>query len=286
MNIDGAPGDPNHRLLAASEAEEELKFTLMTTLVCVDTNLHRALMLENLPVDAVPFELPHSQREGLESAIRCGFSHLDVFVAPDAFGGHGLFAAADLPVHTVIGEYVGLLARGCQQTSSAPDAGDAVVDPYAMRYPCACDSNLYISGRSTGSLIRFVNHAPKGSPECNTMIQPVFLDGAWHMALVAARKVKAREELCASAGLDPMTCGFSRVAPCLPLPCLLTETSPDRHPTPQCTTTGASSLRSAVLSPSASPSLEMGEEWTRRIEEEDRGGGERLEHDCIMDRIA
>ena len=34
------------------------------------------------------------------------------YVAPDAHGGHGLFAATALPRHHIIGEYTGTLARG------------------------------------------------------------------------------------------------------------------------------------------------------------------------------
>ena len=38
-----------------------------------------------------------------------------IFVAPDAYGGHGLFAALTLPAHTLIGECVGMRthARAC-----------------------------------------------------------------------------------------------------------------------------------------------------------------------------
>ena len=49
--------------------------------------------------DCLPPELVVSalQQDSISTAVREGYVSSDVFVAPDAYGGCGLFAAAELP---------------------------------------------------------------------------------------------------------------------------------------------------------------------------------------------
>jgi hypothetical protein len=142
-------------------------------------------------------------------AVRGGLCHEAslVYVAPDAYGGHGLFAAVDLPKHALVGEYVGALQRGVC----------ALSDPYLMCYPSAPGA-LYLSGKDAGSLMRFVNHAPLGDPANNCKCVAILVDGAYHLCLVTTCAVAARVEFAFDYGpvywtRQRSTCKTSTPAP-------------------------------------------------------------------------
>ena len=89
-----------------------LGFILKASIVAASPELHRVLQLENLHPDELPERLvpPPERRAALAEAIRRGAGDAaHVYVAPDAWAGHGLFASAALPAGTLLGEYVGTL---------------------------------------------------------------------------------------------------------------------------------------------------------------------------------
>lgn len=210
----GPVGDANHKLLDAPSLEAMLHFELIAVVVAASPELQRSLPLENLPMDALPAEfLPEVALHGtFVDAVRgglCDEASL-VYVAPDAYGGHGLFAAVDLPKHALVGEYVGALHRGVC-------ALDMEVDPYLMCYPSAPGA-LYLSGKHAGSLMRFVNHAPLGDPANNCKCVAILVDGAYHLCLVTTCAVAAREEFAFDYGpvywtKQRSTCKTSTPAP-------------------------------------------------------------------------
>lgn len=147
--------------------------------------------LHNLPEEALAAEL--APPTGAPSAavlrdlIRDCTSHGDLYVARDAHGGHGLFAAAALPMHAFIGEYVGTIQRG--HGCDASESSD-----YLMKYPDG-NGGRYICGKASGSLPRFANHSAVGTRECNSAMFCVLCDGTWHQIMMTTRVVEAREEL-------------------------------------------------------------------------------------------
>lgn len=189
----GPVGDAKHELLDASALEAQLHFELIAVVVAASPELQRSLPLENLPIDALPADfLPEVALLGkFVDAVRGGLCHEAslVYVAPDAYGGHGLFAAVDLPKHALVGEYVGALQRGVC----------ALSDPYLMCYPSAPGA-LYLSGKDAGSLMRFVNHAPLGDPANNCKCVAILVDGAYHLCLVTTCAVAARVEFAFDYG--------------------------------------------------------------------------------------
>jgi len=207
----GPVGDAKHELLDASALEAQLHFELIAVVVAASPELQRSLPLENLPIDALPADfLPEVSLLGtFVDAVRGGLCHEAslVYVAPDAYGGHGLFAAVDLPKHALVGEYVGALQRGVC----------ALSDPYLMCYPSAPGA-LYLSGKDAGSLMRFVNHAPLGDPANNCKCVAILVDGAYHLCLVTTCAVAARVEFAFDYGpvywtRQRSTCKTSTPAP-------------------------------------------------------------------------
>ena len=98
VHYGGPPGDVAHERLTREELEERLGFTLIASLVVSSPELLRSLPLLNLHPDCLPPELvvPALQQDAISAAVRAGYVSSDVFVAPDAYGGCGLFAAAEL----------------------------------------------------------------------------------------------------------------------------------------------------------------------------------------------
>ena len=197
VHYGGCPGDAGHRKLLASELEEQLGFDLICSNIVMSPRDHREMPLHNLPEDALgdsfvpPLGGPSVAL--LRERIRRCESHADVFVAPDQFGGHGLFAAASLPIHAYLGEYVGTIV------SSVPHASAQSEDNYLMRYPDAA-GRRYVSGWRSGSLLRFANHGAPGGDACNACIYCVLCDGSWHMVMLTNRPVACREEICFDYG--------------------------------------------------------------------------------------
>lgn len=192
----GAPGDDAHERLRREEIEERLCFSLTASLVAETPELLRSLPLHNLPPDALPAELvpPEHLHEWLTTAVRLGPADASrVFVAPDAHGGYGLFAAVELPVHTLVSEYIGTLCRVTASTGTYRNDG------YVMRYPDSGGA-LFVTAKDAGSLARFVNHAPTGATANNCTCWTVLVDGAYHTCIVTTRAVAAREELAFDYG--------------------------------------------------------------------------------------
>ena len=204
MNYGGAAGDPANELLAAAVLEERCGFTLSASLVVACPTLHRELPLENLASDELPPPLraPPDALEALRAAVRTGGGRApdDVFVAPDSYGGFGLFAAVDLPAAALIGEYVGTLSRETVHTCADAGARSATDrDAYVMRYPDVSGA-VHLSARDAGSLMRFVNHAPLSCRANNCTCWALLVDGAYHTVVVTTRAVAAREELAYDYG--------------------------------------------------------------------------------------
>ena len=200
VHYGGVPGDAAHERLSRDEIEERVGFTLTASIVAETPEVLRSLPLHNLPSDALPAELepPEHLVEWLAAAVRAGptgpADASRIFVAPDAYGGHGLFAAVELPAHTLVGEYLGTLCRETGSTGSS-----TTDDGYVMRYPDAAGA-LYVTARDAGSLARFVNHAPTGAAANNCTCWAVLVDGAYHTCVVTTRAVAAREELAYDYG--------------------------------------------------------------------------------------
>ena len=188
VHYGGCPGDVAHRLLSAEDFGALLGFELSCSLMVLSPRYHREIPLHNLPEEALASEhVPPAAGPAaaeLRRLIRECASCPDLFVAPDAYGGHGLFAAAALPAHTYLGEYSGEVTR------SKPF--DGTVDEYIMRFP---DASHHISGKASGSLQRFSNHSAAGTLANNSAMRAVLVDGSWHMIQQTTRAVAAREEL-------------------------------------------------------------------------------------------
>jgi hypothetical protein len=200
VHYGGAPGDESHQRLTSCEFEAMCGFQLSASL-CVHTpELLRNLPLENLDPDALPAELAPPAGldvEALASHVRAGWSHPDVYVASDSYGGHGLFAAVALPPHSIVGEYVGTLARNIYACTD--ECSGEVQDLYHMRYPDSA-GGLGLSARFTGSLARFLNHAETGRTACNCMVAALLVDGAFHLCVIATRAISCREQLAFDYG--------------------------------------------------------------------------------------
>ena len=198
VHYGGPEGDPRHELLDATACHARLGFVLSASLTLGSAGLQRSLALDNLDEEALPEELrpPIAACEALVAAVRSGGRLGAVFVAPDAWGGHGLFAGTDLAAGTLLGEYVGSL---CRETAGggAAERGDT----YMMRYPDSSGS-LYVSALDEGSLMRFVNHAPRGEAANNTTCWAVLVDGAYHIVVVTTRAVRAMEEFAYDYGAE------------------------------------------------------------------------------------
>ena len=104
VHYGGPPGDAAHERLTREELEERLGFTLNASLVVSQPELLRSLPMLNLHPDCLPPELVVSseRQEAISAAVRAGYVSSDVFVAPDAYGGCGLFAAAELPPNALV----------------------------------------------------------------------------------------------------------------------------------------------------------------------------------------
>ena len=195
----GAPlGDAAAEMLDTETFEERLGFSMSSSLIAATPELLRGLPLDNLPLEALPSQLiaPPQLLTEIMAAIRAGCRlpiSAHIFVSPDDYGGHGLFAVADIPANTLVGEYVGTLLRvtGCSTAGSA--------DPFLMRYPDVSGS-LHVSAKETGSLMRFVNHAEVTDPSNNCRCCALLIDGAYHTYIATSRRVAAREQLAFDYG--------------------------------------------------------------------------------------
>jgi hypothetical protein len=200
VHYGGAPGDESHQRLTSYELEALLGFELSASLCVHSPELLRNLPLENLDPEALPSDL--APPDGLDtlalaSHVRIGWSHPGVYVASDSYGGHGLFAAEALPPLSIIGEYIGTLARNMHSCSE--EAEEAIQDMYVMRYPDTA-GGLSLSARFSGSLSRFLNHAERGSATCNCTIVAILVDGAFHLCVITSRAVCCREQLAFDYG--------------------------------------------------------------------------------------
>ena len=155
----------------------------------------RELPLHSLPADALGHCLPAAVDETvlveeLRHLQNCGDAtpRAAVFVAPVHGAGHGLFAAVDLPPFACLGEYAGLITEDAHAALAAPDE-------YLMSYPAR---GLHVSAAEMGGLLRFANHAPRGS--ANIDVYPILLDGAWHMVALTLVHVKATTQLTLDYG--------------------------------------------------------------------------------------
>ena len=198
VHYGGAEGEAAHELLDTAAFESRCGCSLSASLIVATPELQRCLPLENLHADDLPPPLvaPPARLDELRAAIRSGFSRADeVFVAPDAWGGLGLFASRGLPQGALVGEYVGTLSR-------ETGVGDvAERDTYIMRYPDVAGS-VHLSAKDAGSLMRFVNHAPCGDAKNNCTCWAVLVDGAYHTCVVTTRAVRRGEELAYDYGAE------------------------------------------------------------------------------------
>lgn len=192
----GAPGDAAYELLSTSELEERLHFTLTAGLTASTRRIQRELPLLALHPEDAPEELalpPHLAHDSdhLKALVRSG-AVAEVFVAPDEYGGHGLYFSKPLDAGSFVCEYAGLLT----QDTIASARSD---DNYAMRYLGAFpEAALCVTARDEGTLARFANHAPGAEASCS--LRMLFLDGAFHLLLFTARRVSAREAICFDYG--------------------------------------------------------------------------------------
>jgi hypothetical protein len=82
--------------------------------------------------------------------------------------GHGLFAERRLSAHSLLGEYVGVVASSASPT------------PYSLNYPSSTGGHE-INASEVGNIIRFVNHS-----KCpNAVFRSVVLDGLAHVLCVS-----------------------------------------------------------------------------------------------------
>ena len=187
----GAPGDAAYELLSTSELEERLHFTLAAGLTAATRRIQRELPFSALQPDDTPEELtlpPYLKADidHLKTLVRSG-AVANVFVAPDEFGGHGLYASEKLDAGAFVVEYAGLLTQDTVASARSSDN-------YAMRYLGAYpEAALCVSARDEGTLARFANHAPDAEASCS--LRMLLVDGAFHLLLFTARRVSKREAL-------------------------------------------------------------------------------------------
>ena len=68
------------------------------------------------------------------------------------------------------------------------------LDNYGMPYPCTSQS-LYLSAKSSSSLVRMSNHAAQDETQCNCAFKWLWFDGYYHAVLITQRSVMCREQL-------------------------------------------------------------------------------------------
>ena len=111
--------------------------------------------------------------------------------------GYGVFAAADIPAGSFIGEYAGVVQRAKTDAGHPLDAGGYESD-YSWYYlddvPGAPD--LEINGRLEGNELRFVNHGDTPNLE----VEHTLFQGQWVLFFTAARDIRTDEQLLISYG--------------------------------------------------------------------------------------
>ena len=188
FHFGGIPGDKDYECLAAEELESRLRFCLSTTLIAQSPNDQRRIPLELLPPECIT--LPSSNEidwKSVKEAIRAGWSHPDVFIAADEFGGHCLYAATKLPAYCFISEYTGVLLWDANVAQS----GKLIVDDYALSFPSA--SGMTLSALEHGSIARFSNHAAQDQATCTMAC--VVCDGCAHQCLFTKQDILPRTAL-------------------------------------------------------------------------------------------
>ncbi len=130
----------------------------------------------------------------------------NVSIRPAGEAGHGVFAEADIPAGTFLGEYLGVVKiptdadiRDLAKRHHAHSAGRLAFDPtedeYAIGYHPAPDVSPVpfstIDAAEAGNHTRFVNH--DSNP--NADVGYVFLDGSWHAILVANQDIPKGSQL-------------------------------------------------------------------------------------------
>jgi len=103
--------------------------------------------------------------------------------------GLGVVATAPIARGALIGEYTGLWKRVPEKSESAYR--------YSF-YGCWSQAILpfEIDAKFGGNATRFINH----SKNANTIPQPVFSDGHWHMVFIANRDIAPGEPLLINYG--------------------------------------------------------------------------------------
>lgn len=120
-------------------------------------------------------------RSGHTASVRVAFVDEEI--------GHGLFAATDLPAHTFVGTYTGILRRRPLFAKS---------NDYCFSYPTGTWSSrpLVIDAQDHGNVIRFINHSKRSN--CEAFGVPV--DGTVQVLVRTHRNVLTGEQLTMDYG--------------------------------------------------------------------------------------
>lgn len=104
--------------------------------------------------------------------------------------GLGLFAGADIPALTLLGEYTGIVRR--------KPFGSTKKNFYSMCYPIGFFSvtSWIIDAEKQGNYTRFINH----SQNANTQVKSLLYEGLIRMVFVTNRKVLKGEQILTDYG--------------------------------------------------------------------------------------
>ncbi|MDY6906324.1 MAG: SET domain-containing protein-lysine N-methyltransferase [Thermodesulfobacteriota bacterium] len=111
--------------------------------------------------------------------------------------GFGLFAAAEIPVSSFIGEYAGVVQISGKYTHCYHSEKGYESD-YSWYYPDEPEGAppLEINGRFAGNEMRFANHAE----DPNLCVEHTLYDGQWVLFFTAGRDIQKDEQLLISYG--------------------------------------------------------------------------------------
>lgn len=135
-----------------------------------------------------PFgRIPSSEDAGCAELLRSGdflFHHLyvaSVGVVDGIDVGLGLFAMAEIPQGTVLGEYTGVLSRRVSEDDGVYGYGLPVVDP-----------DLVINAKDFGNLCRLINHS---EDEWNAELITVHHEGMLHVVCRVVSDIVAGQQV-------------------------------------------------------------------------------------------
>lgn len=178
--------DQKFKEVSIKELERSLSFEYLPSLIFQNSALQQHLFEQAKEREIRPLHLENGARFKKEIE--------ESYIAPvsvrwiDPEIGFGLFAEVDLEEGTYIGEYVGEVR---------PNNNHLFLSDYLYSYPILDEiGRNYVIDAHKGCLTRFINH----SYQPNLDSPYAFVDGFYHMILLANRPIKKGEQLSFNYG--------------------------------------------------------------------------------------